>query len=267
MPWHGACSTGRFSIGASSPPHLEKSREPSRLRTREARRIRHRHDPVTSRQPSSTRPSPIVCLEGPSAVGKTTLAAALAQRAGAAVIPELDGSAAPPVAESGAWFIEAHAEQWRQARALADTAPLVVMDCDPFKGLWFNWVFADHGWPGIGVQAPLHRAHVEAGTMAFPDLYVVLLATEAQLRARRAGDPTRTRRNHEMHLRLIDPQRRYFQALRAADPARVLLVDTTARDTLVDAVLAAVAALPRDPPDSMRLQDHMADWVATHAPA
>ncbi|HEX5869476.1 MAG TPA: hypothetical protein VFY65_03610 [Longimicrobium sp.] len=212
----------------------------------------------------SSRLAPIVCLEGVSAVGKTTLAAALARQAGAAVIPELDGSGAPPVAESAAWFVDAHAAQWRQARALAVRAPLVVMDCDPLKGLWFNWVFAEHGWPGIDVQGPLYRAHLRRGTMAFPDLYVVLQATDGQLRARRAGDPTRTRRNHEMHLRLAAPQRRYFQALQAADPPRVLLLDTSDRDALVDAVLAAVQALPPEPPDSMRLLEHMVDWVAAH---
>ncbi|HYR09263.1 MAG TPA: hypothetical protein VEQ60_15875, partial [Longimicrobium sp.] len=214
--------------------------------------------------PESTRPAPIICLEGPSAVGKTTLAAEFARRAGAAVIPELDASAAPPIAESAAWFVDAHAAQWKRARELAVRAPLVVMDGDPFKGLWFNRVFAEQGWPGLDAQAPAHHAHIAAGTLAFPDLYVVLLATEAQLRARRAGDPTRTRRNHEMHLRLIDPQRRYFQALQEADPPRVLLLDTTARDALPDAVLAAVEALPSDPPDSARLFDHMARWVATH---
>jgi hypothetical protein len=162
--------------------------------------------------------------------------------------------------------VDAHAAQWRQALELAAGALLVVIDCDPMKGVWFNWIFAEHGWPGIGEQAPLHRAHLERGTLAFPDLYVVLQAAEAQLRARRAGDPTRARRNHEMHLRLAAPQRRYFQALQAADPSRVLLLDTSDRSTLVDTVLAAVERLPGEPPDSMRLFGHMADWVATHTP-
>jgi thymidylate kinase len=215
--------------------------------------------PVRSPDESRAR---IICLEGLTAVGKTTLAAELARTAGAAVVPELDASGAPPVPESAAWFVDRHAEQWRRARALAERAPLVVVDCDPFKGLWYNQVFADQGWPDVRAQAPLYRAHVTRGTLAFPDLYVVLVATEAQLRARRAGDATRSRRNFEAHLRLTVPHRHYYQTLRAADPARVLLLDTTDRDTLAGTVLAAVERLPAVPPDSARLFEHMVRWVA-----
>jgi len=218
--------------------------------------------PSAAAGPRDGSRAPIICLEGLTAVGKTTLAAELARTAGAAVVPELDASGAPPIPESAAWFVDRHAEQWQHARTLAERAPLVVVDCDPFKGLWYNQVFADQGWPDVRAQAPLYRAHVLRGTLAVPDLYVVLTATEAQLRARRAGDATRSRRNFEAHLRLTIPHRHYYQTLQAADPARVLLLDSSARDTLADTVLAAVERLPAAAPDSARLFEHMVRWVA-----
>ena len=208
--------------------------------------------------------APIVCVEGPSAVGKTTLAAALAREAGACVVPELDAAGAPPAARSAAWFVAREAARWRRAVAHAAAAPLVVVDGDPFKGLWYNWVFAADGWPGVDALAPLYRAHVARGALAFPDLYVVLRAGEAALRARRAGDPTRTRRSFETNLRLVAPQRRYFTALRALAPARVALLDTDDAAALPAAVRAAVAALPAGAPDASRLLARMAAWVRAH---
>jgi DNA polymerase III delta prime subunit len=214
----------------------------------------------------TARAARIVCLEGPSAVGKTTLAAALARELGAEVVPELDATGAPPPAEAAAWFVERHAAQWAAARAIAATAPLVVLDGDPFKGLWYDWVFAADGWPAPDVVAPLYHAQVTRGTLAFPDLYVLLEATEAQLRARRAGDPTRTRRGFEAHLRLVAPQRRYFAALAAVAPARVLRLDTREPAGLVAAVGDAIARLPREAPDAVRLLQAATRFVTTHAP-
>ncbi len=205
----------------------------------------------------------VVCVEGPSAVGKTTLATALA-RTGAAVVPELDAAGAPPVAESAAWFVERHAAQWRAARALAEEAPFAVLDGDPFKGLWYNAVFAERGWPGVDVVRPLYAAHVAAGTIGVPALYVALDASEDELRARRAGDAARTRRSFEAHLRLVVPLRRWFDTVAACDPARVLRPDTSARDALVDVVRDAVATLAAVPPEPGRdaaVVARMLRWV------
>ena len=203
----------------------------------------------------------VVCLEGPSAVGKTTLAAALARECGAAVVAELDAGPAPPVGQSAAWFVEQHAALWRCAQGLTSSAPLVVLDGDPFKGFWYNRVYAEEGWEGVDAVAPLYRAQVERGALAFPDLYVVLTASVEELRRRRDADATRRRRNFDKHLRLVEPLRRYFSALREAAPARVIFPDTRRRDHLVGEVTAALKRLPPSAPDSPRLFEHIITWV------
>ena len=213
------------------------------------------------------RPGPVVCLEGPSAVGKTTLLTALARECGAMVVPELSAGPPPPVGASAAWFVERHAEQWRRARDGAAGRPFAVLDGDPFKGLWYNWIYAGEGWEGVDAVAPLYRAAIESDALAFPDLYVILTATEAQLRERRAGDAARGRRGFEKHLRMLDPQRAYFAALRSAAPSRVAILDTSDQVTLVARVLESIRHLPPAPPDSLALLDHVAAWLRAHPDA
>jgi len=207
----------------------------------------------------------IICLEGPTAVGKTTLGAQLVAQYGAAVLPELDTSGAPPIAESAGWFVDRHAEQWRAARDRSAAAAFTVLDCDPLKGLWYNGMHASEGWKGIDVVAPLYRHHIGRGTLHFPELYIVLDATESQLRERRANDPTRRRRGFEKHVPMLSAQRRYFAALAAADPARVVVLDTADRATLVARVITAIRDARAPLVDPLELLEAMTDWVRRHA--
>jgi hypothetical protein len=207
----------------------------------------------------------IICLEGPSAAGKTTLARALGAVHGAAVVPELDATGAPPPERAEPWFAERHAGRWMHALKLASTAPLVVMDCDPLKGLWYNWMHAADGWPGVDVVEPLYRARIERGELGFPARYVYLDASEAQLRRRRADDPTRQRRGFEKNVRTLVAQRRYFAALDSADPGRVAFMDTADRETLADRVARSIARARTSGRDDVGLLGEIARWVRGHA--
>ena len=207
----------------------------------------------------------IICLEGPSAVGKTTLARTLGLVHGAAIVPELDAAGAPPPSHAEPWFSDRHAERWRRARELEASAPLVVMDGDPLKGLWYNWIHADAGWPGVDVIEPRYRSQIEDGTLGVPALYVYLDATDAQLRQRRADDPTRQRRGFDGNLRALGPQRRYFAALDAADPGRVAFVDTSSQDGLAERVMV-LARGARESEDPVALVRAIAGWVQRHEP-
>jgi deoxyadenosine/deoxycytidine kinase len=208
----------------------------------------------------------IVCLEGPSAAGKTTLAARLGASHGAAIIPELDASAAPPVESSTAWFIDRHAGRWQRALELSASSPFAVIDGDPWKGLWYNWMHASQGWQNIDAVLPVYRAHVDRGTIGFPDLYVYLDATEVQVRLRRAHDLTRPRRNHEMHIRTMDAQRRYFAALQQEAAGHVVMLETSDRATLPSMVEAALTKRSASRLNASAILEHMASWVRTNTP-
>ena len=93
---------------------------------------------------------------------------------------------------------------------------------------------------------------------------MALTATEEELRRRRAGDTSRSRRNFEKHLRLAGPLRRYFGELSEAAPGRVLITEANRQDELVGRVSEAIRSLPPGPPDSLRLLDHMAGWLRSH---
>ncbi len=207
----------------------------------------------------------IICLEGPSAAGKTTLARALGAVHGAAVVPELDAAGAPPPERAEPWFAERHAGRWMHALKLASTAPLVVMDCDPLKGLWYNWMHAADGWPGVDVVEPLYRARIERGELGFPARYIYLDASEAQLRRRRADDRTRQRRGFEKNVRTLVAQRRYFAALDSADPGRVAFMDTADRESLMRRVVGIVGMARENGRDELGLLREIAGWVQGHA--
>jgi hypothetical protein len=147
---------------------------------------------------------------------------------------------------------------------LAAGAPAVLLDGDPFKGLWYNAVFRDDGWPDPKLVAALYRERIENDRLAWPDLYLVLDADESELTKRRAADPTRRRRRFESHLRLLAPLREYFGALAERLPGRVLQLDTTglSPDAVVENARQLIARTDRQAETPRAaLVEELANWV------
>ena len=204
----------------------------------------------------------ILCLEGPSAVGKTTAAAALE---GAFVVPEVNLLFVRRAEEGAEWYLERQVDRWAMAAWRSAHRPLAVLDGDPFQPLWYNWIYGFERWEDLGALEAFYRPRVASGELEFPWVYVILQASAQELLRRKEGDAARTRRGFEAHLKLIEPQRRYFEAMSGFAPGLVRFVDADdAVETVRAVAQAAREARPMEKP--VELFDHMTRWLRENRP-
>ncbi len=206
---------------------------------------------------------PIICLEGPSAVGKTATASALAVTEGAHVIPEVNLLFERPMNEAPEWYFERQAERWALAAEASRNYRLVILDGDPFQPLWYNWAYGFVGWQGLDFMDAFYRPRLAQGEINFPDLYVVFGASEEVLRERKDADRTRQRRGFEAHRRFIEPQRRYFAAMQRLSPDLVRFIHARSVEESIRTVqmLADKASPQRNP---VELFASLIEWLRQH---
>jgi hypothetical protein len=167
----------------------------------------------------------IVVVTGPSAAGKTTWCR---QHFLADTVPEYvptsDDLPGSDPTEQAAFWCEVNSRRWSQALQRERLSGLAVCDDDPLK-LHYSWSLARIGalsrrrWQA---EVDAHRHAVGAGTLGFADLILVSLPPEEELRRRRDADPLRERRNFDLHIRLVEPLRRWYQAVERVGAAQVL---------------------------------------------
>lgn len=172
----------------------------------------------------------IICIEGPSAVGKTTLARALAERIGAVAVPEVNQLFRRPPDEEPTWYLERQLDRWRLACGAEATGKVAVLDGDVFQPLWYGWAYGFLEPNSLHDLLAFYRPLLLSGELDFPDAYFVLECSADELFRRKEQDATRTRRNFDRHLQLIGPQGRYFACLEATSPGLVVRLTSTAAE-------------------------------------
>ncbi len=178
----------------------------------------------------------ILCLEGPSAVGKTTVCTLLQVEHGFERIPEVNELFVRSAHEPLFWYFERQVERWRMAHAISSSGRIAVLDGDPFQPLWYNAIFAQHAAQSMPDTLAFYREQVERGSLRVPDKYYVLTATQQQLRARKSADTSRSRRNFDKHLQLVAPQLAWFTALKELAPGCVSILQADDAQGLAGAI-------------------------------
>lgn len=100
------------------------------------------------------------------------------------------------------------------------------------------------------------------GRLGFPDKYYLLTIDEQELRKRKENDLFNTRRNFELHLGVIDPQRRYFQFLSTLRNDYVVFIEAISIVKNIETVLKMTAQVNKHSVDQdLMLFDKLVEWI------
>jgi deoxyadenosine/deoxycytidine kinase len=208
----------------------------------------------------------IICLEGASAAGKTTLSHAIAARTDAAVIAEVWAFFERPSPEPPLWYLERQVERWRFAVESAGKHGLSILDGDPFQPLWYGWAYGFIEPHTLTTVTSFYHDAIAAGSLAFPDRYILLAVSEPELRARKQRDASRSRRNFAKHVSLLRHQPRYFAAMNRICPGLAYVLNAGAPVTTLAETAISVIRSEQHAEDSLTILQYVAHWLRTTPP-
>jgi hypothetical protein len=168
----------------------------------------------------------LIVVEGISASGKTTWCGTHARGLSVAEAPPQtdvpDSSLSPAVAAR--FWVEQGERRWQAACAIERSQGVAVCDTDPIK-LHYSWSLWQIGVAAKGIwqaQREATRDAIAHGRIGLADAYFVQSIDAQRARRQREADLTRTRRNFELHVRLLEPLMTWYRALETVLPGTVI---------------------------------------------
>lgn len=209
---------------------------------------------------------PILCLEGASAIGKTSTCRELEKSYNAYIVPEVNKLFQRPSNATQLWYFEKQIQRWRIANEMMSTHELVVFDGDPLQPLWYNWCYDFIGWQPLSDIIDFFRSYLVKEEFGFPDAYIILHASESELRTRKENDIINKRGKFETHLQFIHPQARYFNNLNELVPGYVRNIKAISVEHNVSEIIRLAPSLMKigHSIKSVDLFDSLVEWIRTN---
>lgn len=199
----------------------------------------------------------IICFEGPSAIGKTKLSEAFSDLYN--IIPEVNLLFKRDETASRLWYYEKQVERYQLSERSKQKS---ILDGDIFQPLWYNWIYGyPLEFPSKEETNDFYSQKIKEGTIRFPDLYIVFRAGEDELRHRKEKDRSRSRRNFEKHLRLIEPQQDYFEFLKTDTEVDVEFVNFTDFESTKNQVSSIIQQKLVKEKNDHRVFESLCNWL------
>ncbi|MBO1626226.1 AAA family ATPase [Bacillus arachidis] len=205
----------------------------------------------------------LICLEGASGIGKTTTCKRIAELYNAYVIPEVNFLFQRPNPEPENWYLERQVERWQLAQEKLKSYDVVLFDGDIFQPIWYNWIYEGEFPQTLPFLKEFYVNQMKRKQIGFPGVYIHLSTSETELRKRKENDTTQRRSNFEKHLRLIEPQKQYFQYMNTVSPNVVHFVDAVSIEENTKNIFDILSRLNLEKQHnySVSLLENVMDWV------
>jgi len=203
---------------------------------------------------------PIICFEGASSIGKTTLSKYLRDNYNTCVIPEVNLLFARKENEEKFWYFERQVERWEMAVSAAKNYKTVILDGDAFQPFWYNWAYDFDGLESLESITGFYREKLAAREIDFPDKYFVLTLNKNELQKRKANDALRTRKNFERHLRFIEPQRVFYSFIKSINNDLVEFIENIEMEVTGEKILNSIGGYSSKY-SSLELFDAAQNWL------
>lgn len=204
---------------------------------------------------------PIICFEGASAVGKTSLSKYLSENFNAFVIPEVNLLFQRTPDEPEFWYFEKQVERWGLAVKASKNCQIVILDGGPFQPLWYNWAYNFDVLQPLETIADIYREKLADGKIAFPDRYFILTVNNDDLRKRKTNDASRTRKNFERHLQFIKPQLAFFDLIKSINNDLVEFIENREIEMTAAKVINSFPLQHSNQDSSLELFDAAKIWL------
>lgn len=209
----------------------------------------------------------IICLEGASAVGKSSTSMWRQERLNAYIIQEVNKLFEQAEGTASTWYLEKQVERTMIAKTKHNNHKITILDGDPFQPLWYNWCYDFEGWDSLKSIDEFYRAMIIEGQIQFPDRYFYLYTTEEESRKRKENDKSSKRNNFERHLHFIKPQRAYFKYMNQLEPSLVTFIHAESRSNNIEIIVKSLEEKKSKAISDLELYDRLVEWVRNNKAA
>jgi deoxyadenosine/deoxycytidine kinase len=201
-----------------------------------------------------------IVIEGPSAVGKSTLCQKLRDTYNSKVVDEI---IVEPIRgftpyEEATFYLDKEIRRWNTS---VHANEILFLDTDPLKSFWFNWSLSFHNCLSLSDLENYFLVKERSDQVGYADLYIILNASHQELINRKNADVFRERDNFEWISNANTYRDKYYQHLNKVIPGHVVFIEQSDPVITYERARRAIESAESLYTPSEGILNNIIDWI------